>query len=154
MSGWCSRSSAGSEEIHATHLTAMQSARFFAHTAFLRRDEGAGAEGEGEAEDAVGEVALWGGGQVDGLGGGDEGGGVRVGVEAEAGRGDVVEDDGVGALGEELGAGARDVGVGLGGEGDDEGAVEAELGLLGWRWLGVGEMRVRRSAGASVRSLR
>ena len=98
-----------------------------------------GAEGEKFIEDAIGQGALGGHSEVvDPVGiGGDPGRGVVVGVEAEARGGDVVGDDGVGALAEELGAGGIEDVVSLGGEGEDECAGRAvadgrRRGCLRW----------------------
>ena len=78
------------------------------------------AQGDDFVEDAVGEFALGHLGQVDGGGGSEEGGGVEVGVEANAFAGDVVEDDGVDAFAKQLGAAVFELVFGFGGEANDE----------------------------------
>src|SRR5581483_9867712 len=69
-------------------------------------------------------------GDVDHALSGDEGRGVAVGVEADAGLRDVIEHDGIGTFGEHFFASGVDAGVGFGGEGDDKGAGTMRVGDL------------------------
>jgi hypothetical protein len=88
-------------------------------------------QGHGDVEDAAGDFEFGGFRDFDCLVGGDDGYGVAVGVEADVGAGDFVEDDSVDALFCQLLAGVFEAVFGFGGKADQDVLVEAGCAEFG-----------------------